>query len=56
VAGCTIPLSEAASSAQLGNKTAAAAHAREVTTLEPSFAVNKYLTTLHYKHTADREH
>ena len=46
----------AASSAQLGNKTAAAAHAREVTTLEPSFAVNKYLTTLHYKHTADREH
>ena len=46
----------AASSAQLGNKTAAAAHAREVTTLEPSFAVNKYLTTIHYKHTADREH
>ena len=46
----------AASSAQLGNKTAAAAHAREVTTLDPGFAINKYLTTLHYKQTTDREH
>jgi adenylate cyclase len=46
----------AASSAQLGNKTAATAHAREVTTLEPSFAINKYLTTLHYKQATDREH
>jgi adenylate cyclase len=46
----------AASSAQLGNKTAAAAHAREVTSLEPSFAINKHLATLHYKDAADREH
>ena len=46
----------AASSAQLGNKTAAAAHAREATTLEPSFSINKYLATLHYKEAADREH
>ena len=46
----------AASSAQLGNKTAATAHAHEVTTLEPGFAINKYLTTLHYKQAADREH
>jgi adenylate cyclase len=46
----------AASSAQLGNKTAATAHAREVVTLDPRFAINKYLTTLHYKQTADREH
>jgi adenylate cyclase len=43
----------AASSAQLGNKTAATAHAREVTTLEPGFTVNKHLTTLHYKHAAE---
>jgi len=46
----------AASSAQLGNKTAATAHAREVTTLEPGFAINKHLITLHYKQAADREH
>ena len=46
----------AASSAQLGNKTAASAHAGEVTTLEPGFAINKYLTTLHYKEATDREH
>ena len=46
----------AASSAQLGNKTAAAAHASEVSALEPSFAINKYLATLHYKNAADREH
>jgi adenylate cyclase len=46
----------AASSAQLGNKTAAAAHAREVIALEPSFATKKHLATLHYKDAADREH
>jgi adenylate cyclase len=46
----------AASSSQLGNKTAATAHAREVTTLDPGFTINKLLTTLHYKHATDREH
>jgi adenylate cyclase len=46
----------AASSAQIGNKTAAAAHAREVIALEPSFAIKKHLATLHYKDGADREH
>jgi adenylate cyclase len=46
----------AAASAQLGNQTAAAAHAREVIALEPSFAIEKHLTTLHYKDAADREH
>jgi adenylate cyclase len=45
-----------ASSAQIGNKTAAAAHAREVIALEPSFAIKKHLATLHYKDGADREH
>jgi adenylate cyclase len=46
----------AASSAQLGNKTAAAAHAREVIALQPSFTMEKHLATLHYKNAADREH
>jgi adenylate cyclase len=46
----------AASSAQLGNSTAAAAHAREVLAREPSFSVESYLQTLHYKREADREH
>jgi adenylate cyclase len=46
----------AASSAQLGNSTAAAAHAREVLSREPSFSIENYLQTLHYKRDADREH
>jgi adenylate cyclase len=46
----------AASSAQLGNSTAAAAHAREVLSREPSFSIESYLQTLHYKHDVDREH
>jgi adenylate cyclase len=45
-----------AASAQLGNRTAAGAHAREVISLEPTFTIARYLTTLHYKHDADREH
>ncbi len=46
----------AASMAQLGNKTAAAAHAQEVIKRAPDFSVEAYLATLHYKHEADREH
>jgi adenylate cyclase len=46
----------AAASAQLGNKTAAGAHAREVLGLQPGFATRTYLTTLHYKLDTDREH
>src|SRR5215212_2621274 len=38
----------AASSAQLGDSTAAAAHAREVLSREPAFSVEAYLDTLHY--------
>lgn len=46
----------AAASAQIGNKTAAAAHAREVLTREPGFSIEAYLATLHYKLDTDREH
>ena len=46
----------ASSSAQIGNKTAAGAHAREVVALEPKFGVRSYLATLHYRGEADREH
>ena len=46
----------AASSAQLGNRTAAAAHAREVLQREPTFTVQSYLGTLHYQQPSDNEH
>jgi adenylate cyclase len=46
----------AAASAQLGNKTAAAAHVREALNLQPTFSVNSYLSTLHYRHDSDRQH
>lgn len=46
----------AACSAQLGNTTAAAAHAREVLSRDPAFAIEGYLKTLHFKLDADREH
>ena len=46
----------AASSAQLGNRTAAAAHAREVLEREPAFSVKAFLETLHYRQPADAEH
>jgi adenylate cyclase len=45
----------AASSAQLGNRTAAA-HAREVLQQQPNFTVQSYLTTLHYRQPSDNEH
>ena len=46
----------AASSAQIGNRTAAGAHAREVTRREPAFAVGAFLDTLHYRQLSDAEH
>jgi adenylate cyclase len=46
----------AASSAQIGNGVAAAAHAHEVLSRQPKFSTEKYLATLHYKLDTDREH
>jgi adenylate cyclase len=46
----------AASSAQLGNRTAAAAHAREVLQQQPNFTAQSFLTTLHYRQPSDNEH
>jgi adenylate cyclase len=46
----------AASSAQLGNRTAAAAHAREVLQRQPAFTAERFLKTLHYRHKSDNEH
>lgn len=46
----------AASSAQLGNRTAAAAHAREVLQRDPAFTAGGFLRTLHYRHESDSEH
>jgi adenylate cyclase len=46
----------AASSAQLGNNTAARAHAQEVLQREPGFTAEGFLGTLHYQQRSDREH
>jgi adenylate cyclase len=46
----------AASSAQLGNRTAAAAHTREVLQRQPDFTVQYLLKTLHYRQPSDTEH
>jgi adenylate cyclase len=46
----------AASSAQLGNRTAAGAHAREVLQREPAFTAQAFVGTLHYRNPADGEH
>ena len=46
----------AASSAQLGNHTAAAAHAREVLQRQPAFTVEHCLKTLHFRRPSDTEH
>jgi adenylate cyclase len=46
----------AAASAQLGDDAAARAHAREVTRLQPEFAAEAYLATLHYQREDDRAH
>ena len=46
----------AASAAQLGDSVGAVAHAREVLERHPAFTVEKFLATLHYKHSSDSEH
>ncbi len=46
----------AACYAQMEDETAAKAHAREVLKREPTFTVESYLETLHYKHESDRDH
>ncbi|MGH6896691.1 MAG: adenylate/guanylate cyclase domain-containing protein [Geminicoccaceae bacterium] len=46
----------AAASAQMGDDTAARAHARAVTKRQPGFSVEAYLATLHYKRESDRTH
>ena len=46
----------AAALAQLGDKTAAAAHAQEVIREEPAFSIQHFLSTLHYQLDSDRDH
>jgi adenylate cyclase len=46
----------AASSAQLGNRVAATAHAREVLQRKQDFTVSGYLQALHYQQPSDTEH
>ena len=46
----------AASLAQLGNRNAAAAHAREVLQREPTFTVQSFLGKVHYQQPSDNEH
>ncbi len=46
----------AASSAQLGNRTAAAAHAHEALLREPNLTARTFLETLHYRQPPDAEH
>jgi adenylate cyclase len=46
----------AAALAQLGDKTAAAAHTQEVQRGEPAFSNQRFLSTLHYQLDSDRDH
>ena len=46
----------AASSAQLGNRTAAGAHVREVLQRDPTFTAESFLGTLHYQQRSDKDH
>jgi adenylate cyclase len=46
----------AAALAQMGDATAASAHAAETLRRAPAFSVQAYLETLHYKRASDREH
>jgi adenylate cyclase len=46
----------AASLAQVGNRIAAGAHAREVIEREPAFSAKAFRDTLHYRQAADAEH
>ncbi len=40
----------------MGDATAAAAHAQQVTRKAPGFSAEAYLETLHYQRLSDREH
>jgi adenylate cyclase len=46
----------AAASAQLGNRTAASAHTQEVLQRQPTFTIENFLKTLHYRQAADTDH
>jgi adenylate cyclase len=46
----------AAACAQMDDEAGARAHAAEVTSRQPEFAVDSYLATLHYKNESDRAH
>jgi adenylate cyclase len=46
----------AACHAQLGDESSVRTHATEVLKREPSFSIESYLKTLHYKRAEDREH
>jgi adenylate cyclase len=46
----------AAALAQMGDATAAAAHAQQVTRKAPGFSAEAHLETLHYQRPSDREH
>jgi adenylate cyclase len=46
----------AASGAQMGDAIGATAHAREVVSKQPTFTIESYLATMHYKRPADLEH
>jgi adenylate cyclase len=46
----------AAASAQLGNRTASGAHAREVMQREPAFTAQTFVGALHYRDPTDGEH
>jgi adenylate cyclase len=46
----------AAALAQMGDKTAAVAHAQEVLREEPAFSIRRFLSTLHYRLDSDRNH
>jgi len=46
----------AAAAAQVGDKVAAAAHAREALLREPAFSAKAFLDTMHYRQAADAEH
>src|SRR5271168_3574714 len=46
----------AAALAQVGNRVAAGAHAREVIEREPAFSARTFLDTLHYRQPDDAEH
>jgi adenylate cyclase len=52
---CTHHAFLAAVLAQLGDRTAATAHAQEVLRQDPAFSIQRYLSTLHYRLDSDRD-